>query len=98
MQRWMLHSHRDFYVRGRRQIEDFSRVEIPKDLRTLGIRALGQHGALLPAVRLKCYSGAARDEVTADTKLGDRYHPNPFAIAGKPDSPLVTIACEMLTR
>jgi hypothetical protein len=74
MKRRMLHSHRDLYVRGRRQVEDFSRVEIPKDLRTLGIRALGQHGALLPAVRSKLYAGAAADEVTADTKSGDLHH------------------------
>jgi hypothetical protein len=51
MQRRMLHSHRDLYVRGRRQEEDFSRMEIAEYLRTFGIRALGQHGALLPAVR-----------------------------------------------
>jgi hypothetical protein len=84
----MLHSHRDLYVRGGRQAEDFSRVEIAKDLRTLGIRALGQHGALLPAVRSKLYAGAAADEVTADTKSGDRYHLRILATA-KLHSPLV---------
>src|ERR1039457_7150963 len=74
MQRRMLHSHRDLHIGGGCQVEDLPFVKMKKDLGTFGIRALGQHGALLPAVRSKYYAGAARKKVTADTKSGDLHH------------------------
>jgi hypothetical protein len=63
------------YFRGECEAEDLPLVEISKDLGTLGIRALGQHGALLPAVRSKYYARSGRNEVMADTKSGDLHHP-----------------------
>jgi hypothetical protein len=72
------------YFRGGSEAENLSPVKISKDLRALGIGALRQHGALLPAVCSKCYPHCFRKEVTADTESGDLHHrssPAPNSVA-----------------
>src|SRR3984957_19643403 len=45
---------------------------------TVGIRALRQHGALLPAIPSEFWISNHRSEMIADTKSSDLYHANGF--------------------